>query len=143
MTRAGRLCVLAGLIAITAMMSADTSAQECPEWLSWACPDIASSSAPAKNGLRQGKQRARPEATATATRPKPRQAPAPEAARRSAKPTRPTTSGNPSGDRRLVRPGERQGTPLEPEIGDQEREVLFQQFLEWERQTRLNGETDR
>ena len=41
-----RLCVVAGLTAIAAVMSADLAiAQDCPEWLKWACPGGASSNA--------------------------------------------------------------------------------------------------
>jgi hypothetical protein len=93
------------------------------------CPDNASSNEPARKGARTGKPQAQTKARA------------PEATRRSATPARATTSG-PSKDRHQLQ-GERQGTPLEPEIDDQQREELFQQFLEWERQTRLNGGTDR
>ncbi|HEY7764869.1 MAG TPA: hypothetical protein VIB38_07750 [Aestuariivirgaceae bacterium] len=130
MTRAGRLRVLAGLTAITATMAADASAQTCPEWLRWMCPDNASSNEPARKGARTGKPHAQTKARA------------PEVARRSATPARATTSSGPSNNRHQLQ-GERQGTPLEPEIDDQQREELFQQFLEWERQTRLNGGTDR
>jgi hypothetical protein len=124
--------MLAGLTAITAMISADVSAQGCPEWLRWVCPESASSNVPASKDVRQGKQVARPKAQGL------------EAARRSANPARTTTGGDASSDRNVAREGERgQGTPREREIDDREREALFQQFLEWERQTRLNAGTNR
>jgi hypothetical protein len=141
MTRAARLCVLAGLTAIAAMMAADASAQDCPEWLKWACPDSASSNTAARKGVRQEKQLSRTKATSssdmgrrtkqargaaadTATNPKPQQTQAPE-------PVRP------------ARHGERQGTRFDPAMNDQEKEVLFQEFLEWEKGPRLNAETNR
>jgi hypothetical protein len=155
MTR-GRLYVLAGLTGIAAMMAGDASAQVCTGWLKWACPDSASSNAAAREGVRRDKQLSRaaatsssatgrrtkqagPAAAATAT---PQQTQAPEPAR-SAKATRHTRSGDPPGDRRLARYEARTGTRLDPAMNDQEKEALFQQFLEWEKARRLNAETTR
>src|SRR5712671_3015332 len=38
----GRLLV-AGLAVVWTLMAADASAQDCPEWFKWLCPDSASS----------------------------------------------------------------------------------------------------
>jgi hypothetical protein len=109
MTRAARLCVLAGLAAGAAMMAAEASAQDCPQWLKWVCPDSASSTTASK-GVRREKQLSRTKATSSS-----------EAARRSRH------------DRRLARHGERQERRPEAAINDEEKEVLFRQFLEWEK----------
>jgi hypothetical protein len=120
MTRAARLCALAGLTAITAMTAADASAQNCPEWLKWACPDSASSNPVARKGARQGKQLSPTNS---------------EMGRR--------TEQARSERRRPSQHGERQGQRLDPALNEQEKEVLFQQFLEWEKKPRLNADTNR
>jgi len=160
MTRAARLCALAGLAAIAAMMAAEAfAAQDCREWLIRSCSDSASSNAATKKGVRQKKQlsltkttsssemsrktkQARGAAADSATNSKPQQTQAPEPAR-PANAARHTRSGDASGDRRLARHGERQGTRLAPTMNDQEKEMLFEQFLEWEKGARLNTETNR
>jgi hypothetical protein len=125
MKRAVRLCVLAGLTSIATMMTAEASAadasvQGCPAWLSWVCGESASlnktgrkeANTPTK-GIRKEKQLSQARGAA-AEKPKQTQAlePAPPA-----------------------RNGERH-----PVINDRETEVLFQQFLEWEKdQTQNTG----
>ena len=87
-----RLCVVAGLTAIAAVMSVDLAiAQDCPEWLKWACPGGASSNAAGREGVREdqqpsrtqttsrsamggGPKQTRPAAADTTTNPKPQQA---------------------------------------------------------------------
>jgi hypothetical protein len=159
MTRVRRL--LAGLTAIAAMMAADASAQDCPEWLKWICPDGASSNPTAKEGVQSGPakqlarttapsgsatgrrtKQARPAAANTATNPQPQQTQAPEPAR-TAKAVHPTRGGDPSGDRRLAQQGERQAARIDPAMSDQEKDALFQQFVEWDIARRLNAETNR
>ena len=58
----GRLLV-AGLAVVSTLMAADASAQECPEWFKWLCPDSASSKPAAKEAVQtsQGKELARTE----------------------------------------------------------------------------------
>jgi hypothetical protein len=146
-----RLCMVAGLTAITAVMSADLAiAQDCPEWLKWACPGGASSNAAGREGVRQdqqpsrtqttsrsamggGPKQTRPAAADTTTNPKPQQAKTSEQVgpAMAARNTR-------NGDRRLAQHGDRQGTRTERVMNDQEKE-LFRQFLEWEKGQRLNA----
>jgi hypothetical protein len=140
-----RVWVIAGS-AVAAMMAADASAQDCPEWLKWAC---ASSTAAAREG--QEKQLSRTKATAgspmhrrskqartvaedSVTTPKSQQTRAPERAR----PAK-TARHTPSGDRRSAQHEERQGSAMT----DQQKEELFHQFLEWKNARRLNAETNR
>ena len=128
MKRAVRLCVLAGLGSIATMMAADAraadaSAQGCSAWLSWVCGESASSNKPGRKeantptkGIRKEKQLSQARG-APAEKPKRTQAlePAPDA-----------------------RSGERH-----PVIYDRETEVLFQQFLEWEKDQNQNTGTTR
>jgi hypothetical protein len=156
MTRAGR-CVIAGLTSMAAMMAADVSAQECPEWLKWVCPDRVSSNPAAGNHVRQEKQLSRTKATSgsetgrrtkqargagvdPATKSQQRQEAASKPAG-SATIARSTRSGDQSGDPRLVAYGERQGSRADQAMND-EQEKLFQQFLEWEKGRRLNANAD-
>jgi hypothetical protein len=138
--------VIAGLTGITAMIGADASAQDCPGWLKWACPDSASSNTAARQNVRREKQlspttatsnstigrrakQAGPATADTATAER-TQSPGPA---REAKAARHTQSGASSGDRRLARHGEGQGKRLGPAMNDQEKEALFQKFLEWQK----------
>ena len=128
MKRAVRLCVLAGLTSIATIMTADApaadaSAQGCPAWLSWVCGESASSNKPGSKeantptkGIRKEKQLSQARGT-SAEKPKQTQAlePAPPAR---------------NGERHRV-------------INDQETEVLFQQFLDWERDQSQNTGTSR
>jgi hypothetical protein len=131
MTRA-RLCLFAGMTGIAAMLAVDASAQECPAWLKWACPDSASSGTAATappNSSSSASRRTKPAgaaASATAT-PEQTQAPGPT---RPSKATRHSRSGNSSGERRLA-------------LNDQEKEALFQQFIEWKKAQRANAESNR
>jgi hypothetical protein len=155
MTR-GRLCLFVGMTGMVAMLAADASAQDCPGWLKWACPGTAPSNAAAREGIRQEKQLSRATPTSSSAMGRrtkqagpaasdiatPQQTHAPGPARL-AKAARHTRSGDPSGDRRLARHEERQGTRLDPVMNDQEKEALFQQFVEWDKARRLNAETNR
>jgi hypothetical protein len=150
-----RLCMVAGLTAITAVMSADLAiAQDCPEWLKWACPGGASSNAAGREGVRQdqqpsrtqttsrsamggGPKQTRPAAADTTTNPKPQQAKTSEQAG-SATAARNARNGDQRGDRRLAQHGDGQGGRTEHVMNDQEKE-LFRQFLEWEKGQRLNA----
>ena len=140
MTRARR-CVIGGLIGIAAMISGDASAQDCPGWLKWACPDSASSGRAAGEGVRRDQHPSR--APAKQARPAsdgatPQQRRPPEATR-AAKAAGDARSGEASGDRRLARHGERQGTHLHPTaMSDREKEALFQEFVEWQKARRLD-----
>jgi len=140
MTRV-RLGVIGGLIGIAAMMSGGASAQDCPGWLKWACPDSASSSRAAGEGVRREQQPSR--APAKQARPAahgatPQQRRSPEATR-AAEPAGQARSGEASVDRRLARSGERQGIRLDPNaMNDREKEALFQEFVEWQKAQRLD-----
>jgi hypothetical protein len=134
-----RLFVIGGLIGIAAMMSGGASAQDCPGWLKWACPDSASSSRAARGGIRREQQPSR--APAKQARPAadgatPQQRRSPEATS-VAKAAGQARSGEASGDRRLARYRERQGTRLDPTtMSDREKAALFQEFVEWQKAQR-------
>ena len=133
MTKAVRLCVLAGLSFSAAMMTADASAadasvahasaQGCPAWLNWACRDSSASSNKATRkdantaikGIRKEKRLSQAQGAA-AEKPKQTQA---------LKPGRPAPNG--------------QQSPL----NEQEKKVLFEQFLEWKEGGSQNTETNR
>jgi hypothetical protein len=158
MTRAARLCTLAGVTALAAMLAADASAQNCSDWLVRRCPDGASAQTTAKPAVRQEKQLARPRTSAssetgrrakakradTAAKPKSQKARVSEPVR-SAKAARDARSGAPSGNRNRDKDqnGEPSGRRLEVKLSDREKELLFQQFLEWEKGLRLGAEIDR
>jgi hypothetical protein len=135
MTRA-RVCLFAGMTGIAAMLAADASAQECPAWFKWACPDSASSStaatAPPNSSAPIGR-RTKPAGAAASATAAPEQTQAPGSTRPS-KATRHTRSGNSSGERRLA---------LNPALSDQEKEALFQRFVEWKKAQRVNAESSR
>ena len=150
-----RLCVVAGLTAIAALLSADVAlAQDCPEWLKWVCPGSASSNAARREGVRQdqqpsrtqttsrsamggGSKQTRPAAADTTANPKTQQAKTSEQAGPSTA-ARNTRNGDQRGDRRLAL-GDRQETRTERVMNDEEKE-LFRQFLEWEKGQRLNAD---
>jgi hypothetical protein len=133
MTQAVRLCVLAGLSFSTAMMTADASAadasvahasaQGCPAWLNWACRDSSASSNKATRkdantaikGIRKEKRLSQAQGAA-AEKPKQTQA---------LKPGRPAPNGQ------------------RPPLNEQEKKVLFEQFLEWKEGGSQNTETNR
>jgi hypothetical protein len=147
-----RLCVVAGLITIAAAMSADVAlAQDCPEWLKWACPGSASSNAARREGVRQdqlpsrtqttprsamagGSKQTRSAAADTTTNTKPQQAKTSEQMGPAI-----TARNTRNGDRRLAQHGDRQGIRTERVMNDEE-QALFRQFLEWEKGQRLNGD---
>jgi hypothetical protein len=129
MTR-GRLLIV-GLSATAAMMAADASAQNCPEWLTMTCPGE-SLNVPAEEGVPQAQvqqpprmrattgartRQGRPAAADTTTNPKPQQAQAPQ-------PARPAKTARPA-------------------MNDREKEALFQQFLVWREERRQNAEPSR
>lgn len=144
---------LAALAAIGAMLAADASAQDCPEWLplgciefpkcpEWVCPERALSNPPAKEKVQSGPaeqvarttapsgsatgsgtRQARPAAADTVPNPRPKQALTSEPPR-PAKAVRPTRS--------LAQQKERPAARPDPEMSDQEKDALFQKFLEWQ-----------
>jgi hypothetical protein len=128
MKRAVRLCVLAGLTSIAAMMTsdapaADAYAQNCTAWLGWACRDSASSNKATRKdantaikGIRKEKKLSQARGP-VAEKPKQTQA---------LKPARPAQNGE-----------------RHPVMNDQETDVLFQQFLDWEKDQSQNTGTSR
>ena len=136
-------------------MAADASAQDCPEWFKWLCPDSASSNPAAKEAARpgQGRELARTKASSNsasgnkarttsrsaadiATNSK-SQRTIPEASRQ-AKAGR--TAGG--GEQRLARQGEQRAGRLGATTNDQEKE-LFDEFLVWFNEQQQNAATDR
>jgi hypothetical protein len=150
----GRLLV-AGLAVVSTLMAADASAQDCPEWLKWLCPDSASSNPAAKEAAQpgQGRELARTKASSNsasgnkarttsrsaadiATNPKSQQT-VPEASRQ-AKAGR--TAGG--GEQRLARQGEQRAGRLGTTMNDQEK-ALFDEFLVWFNEQHQKAVTDR
>jgi hypothetical protein len=132
---------------IAAVMAADARAQDCPEWLKWACPGSNASNPAAAPGVRKEQPPARAPATPSSKMKQPRpagtdnatvqptRAPGPA---RPAQPNRQPLRGDPAGEQRLA--GERPATPV---MTDQEKEGLFQEFLEWQKARRPSAETER
>jgi hypothetical protein len=146
MTRARVL--IAGLTVISAMIVADAFAQDCPEWLKWACPDNPASNAPAMTGGQQSRRgqisrtkSARRAGASSATNPTPKQTQAPETQGRA----KPTSRGDVdrSGDQRLASREARRSARPRPAMNEQEKEALFQQFLLWRKEQRPGADTSR
>jgi len=167
MARVRRL--LAAWTAIGAMMAADASAQDCPEWLplgciefpkcpEWVCPDrtlsnpvskdgvqsgpaeqVARTTAPSGSATGRGTKQARPAAADTVTNPQPNQT-------RALEPLRPSESLRPPKavrpTRSLAQQKERPAARPDPKMSDQEKDALFQKFLEWQAR-RPNAATNR
>ena len=133
--------LIAGITVVLAMSAADASAQDCPEWLKWVCPDSASSNSAVKGAAQpgQGKEFARTKASPnsasdrttrttsggvdTMTNSKSQQTVS-EAARQA-------KSGRISGghDQHLAKKGEQRGERIGA-MNDQEK-ALFEEFLVW------------
>jgi len=149
----GRLFV-AGLAVVSALMTADASAQDCPEWLKWLCPDSASSNPTANQSAQpgQGKELARTKASSNSASGKARTTSRSAAdiatnsrsqqtvleASRQAKAGR--TAGG--GEQRLARQGEQRAGRLGATTNNQEKE-LFDEFLVWFNEQQRNAATDR
>jgi len=141
----GRLLV-AGIALVSAMTAADASAQDCPEWLKWICPDSPSSNQP---GQEQEKEFARTKASSNSasdrktrttsravvdvtTNPKSQQT-VPEASRRAKSGRIPA-----GGDQALARKGEQRGERIAATMNDQEK-ALFEEFLVWFKEQHPNA----
>ena len=169
MARVRRL--LAAWTAIGAMMAADASAQDCPEWLSlgciefpkcpeWVCPpERALSNPPAREKVQSGPA----EQVARTTAPS---GSATGSGTRQARPAAAVTLTNPQPKQaqapepprppKAVRPtrslAQQKGSPAQqkerpaarpdPKMSDKEKDALFQKFLEWQAQ-RPNAATNR
>jgi hypothetical protein len=123
MTRS-RIFATLVLIVIPAMMS-DASAQGCPEWLNWFCFGGASPNAVGSQGSWQDRRRTKP-ASRSAINRKAKNVRSPAAA----------TAKSQTKALETARPVRSDAT-----ISDSEKELLFQQFLEWDTARRLKGET--
>ena len=150
----GRILV-AALAVVSTLMAADASAQDCPEWFKWLCPDSASSNPAAKGAAQpgQGKELARTKASSNsasgnkartasrspvdiATNPKSQQTV--QEASRQAKARR--TAGG--GEQRVARQDEQRAGRLGATENDQEK-ALFEEFLVWFNEQHQNAATDR
>jgi hypothetical protein len=141
-----RVCMIAGLAGIAATMPANASAQDCPEWLRWACSNSASSN-PVREASHE-RQRPRTPAASTSqmdpTTKHMRAAPdgaTPQQTKRwetthAVRAARNTDSGDLSGDRRPARYGH------DAVWNDQEREALFQEFSAWQKARRLDADAN-
>jgi hypothetical protein len=137
-----QVCMIAGLAGIAAIMPANASAQDCPEWLRWACSNSASSNRVREVAPRE-RQRARtPAASSSQMDPITKHVrAAPDGATRQqtkrweathpVKVARNIRSSDPAGDQRPV------------VMNDQEKEALFQEFSAWQKARRLNADANR
>jgi hypothetical protein len=135
--------MIAGLAGIAAMMSTSASAQDCPEWLRWACSMWASSNSAREVAPRE-RQRARtPTAPSSQTDPITKQvrtAPdgaTPQQTKRwetTVRSVRDTGSSDLSGDQRPSRHGDN-GV-----MNERERAALFQKFSAWQKAHRLDAD---
>jgi hypothetical protein len=137
--------MIAGLTGIAAMMSANASAQDCPEWLRWACSNRASSN-PAREVAPRERRRARAlTAASSQTDPITKQVRAapdgatPQQTKRwetTVRAARNTSSGDLPGDQRPARDGD------DGVMNDQERQALFKGFLAWQKARRLDADAN-
>jgi hypothetical protein len=129
MTRAP-LYLIAGLTALTMTMGVDASAQDCPEWLKWLCSGGPSPNAVASQGSLRDKELAQTKPTSSS------------ATSRKSNKAKPAVAG-------AAKPQQMQdldtARPARPEaaMSDGEKEMLFQEFLEWSKARRANAETNR
>jgi hypothetical protein len=135
--RRGRL-LIAGLTATAAMMAANASAQNCPEYLALNCPNE-SLTVPADESAAQGQgeqaTRGKPGASG-ATRTKQTRPTTPAATDAAANPKPQQAQATTSGPARPAR-------TARPALNPQEKEALFQQFLTWRQERRQAPETNR
>jgi hypothetical protein len=135
--------MIAGLAGIAAMISTNASAQDCPEWLRWAC-SIWTSSNPAREVAPRERQRARtPTAPSSQTDPITKQVRAapdgatPQHTKRwetTVGTARNTGSSDLSGDQRPARHGD------DGVMNEQESAALFQKFSAWQKAHRLDAD---
>jgi hypothetical protein len=136
-------------------MAGNASAQDCPEWLKWLCPDSASSNPGGKEAARsgQGREMARTKASSnSASDSKARTTSSPavdiatntksqqtvQEASRQTKARR--TAGG--GEQRVARQDEQRAGRLGATENDQEK-ALFEEFLVWFNEQHQNAATDR
>jgi hypothetical protein len=138
-----QVCMIAGL-ALAAIMPANASAQDCPEWLMWACSKTAPSG-PVRELAPSQRQRARtPAGSNSQMDPATKHARAAlDATMQKTKrlktthavgATRNTGSSDPSGDQRPARYGH------DGAIDDRERDALFENFSAWQKARRLDAD---
>jgi hypothetical protein len=135
-----RACMIAGLAAIGAITCANAAAQDCPDWLRWACSSSGSSN-PVREAPRERQRPRTPAASSSQIDPltkharavldgaTPQQTKRPEALH-PVKVTRNTRSSDLSGDQRPVA------------MNGQEREALFQKFSAWQKARRLDADAN-
>jgi hypothetical protein len=142
-----RVCMIAGLTGIAAIMPANASEQDCPKWLRWACPNGASSGA-VRQVVPRERQRARtPAASSSPMDPTtkhvraaldgatPQQTKRGETTR-AVGTARNTRSSDPGGYQRHARYGH------DGVMNDQEKEALFQEFSAWQKARRLDADSN-
>jgi len=141
-----RVCMAAGLAGIAATMPANASAQDCPEWLRWACSNSASSN-PVREAPHETQRARTPEASTSQMDPTTKHVRAvPDGVTsqqtkrwertRAFRAARNTGSSDLSGDRRPARYGN------DGVRSNQEREALFQEFSAWQKARRLDADAN-
>lgn len=138
--------MIAGLAGIVAMLPANASAQDCPEWLRWACSKSASPNSVREIAAREKRRARTPTASSFQMKRMTKHVrAAPDSAIRQrteqettdpVKPSRNTRSSDPSGDQRLAQYGH------DVVINDQEKEALFQEFSAWQKARGLDADAN-
>jgi hypothetical protein len=136
-----RVCMVAGLASIAAMMPANASTQDCPGWLKWACSNSASSNSVREVAPRE-RQRARtPTASSSRMNPTTNQVrAAPDSAIRQQ--TKRQEATHPVKAARNTRSTDRSGDQRHVVMNDQEREAIFQEFLAWQKARRSDTDAN-
>jgi hypothetical protein len=138
-----RVCMIAGLAGVAATMPAIASAQDCPEWLRWACSNSASSN-PVREAAHERRRARTPSASTSQMDPTTKHMGAapdgatPQQTKRwetthAIRAARNTGGSDLSGDQRPARHGH------DGVRNDQEREALFQEFSAWQKARRLDA----
>jgi hypothetical protein len=147
MTGATRAYVFAGITALAVINPAVAWTQACPDLHNSTCRDSGvlqpkpnfGGNVSSNSEIRRGMKQTRRASSGKPLDSKSRQTQASRPAR-PAKLVTQAQSGDPSTNRRVHGPGE--GTRVNRAMTEQEKEVLFQEFLEWEK-NRLNTEIKR
>jgi len=126
-----RVCMIAGVAGIAATMPANASAQDCPEWLRWACSNSASSN-PVRDASREAQRAQTPAASSSQMHTKHMRA-APDGV-------------TPQQTNRWVKTHAVRAARNTGSSGgvsnSQEREALFQEFSAWQKARRLDADAN-
>jgi hypothetical protein len=137
-----RVCVIVGLAGVVAMLPENASTQDCPEWLEWAC-SIGAPSISLREVVPRERHRARTSRASRSQmkRTKHVRAVPDSATRQQTKHWDATNPLNAAGNRSSNPTGHQPPAEYEHDVmtSDQEKEVLFQEFLAWQKVHRLDA----